>query len=68
MFGNKYWSTKVAAKLLFDLVIFPILSFDIPLDLHESIRVVPLKYLINFLAGKILNKFKIFIQKNILCH
>ena len=29
-----------------DILIF---SFDIPLDFHESIWVVPLKYLMNFL-------------------
>ena len=33
--GNKWWCTKVGAKLLFDLVICSILSCDIPLDFHE---------------------------------
>ena len=42
---------KVGAKLLPDLVIFSIFSFDIPLDFHETIRVVPLKYLMYFLSG-----------------
>ena len=42
---------KVGAKLLSDLVIFLIFSSAIPLDFHDSIRVVPLKYLIYFLAG-----------------
>ena len=36
-------TTKVGAKLLYDLVIFSIFSADMPLDFHESIRVVPLK-------------------------
>ena len=43
--GNKWWSIKIGAKLLSDLVIFSILSSEILLDLHESILVVPLKYL-----------------------
>ena len=43
--GNKWWSIKNGAKLLSDLVIFSILSSKILLDLHESILVVPLKYL-----------------------
>ena len=51
MSGNTWWSTKVGAKLLFNLVAFSILSSDIPLDFHEPIRVVPLKYLMYFLAG-----------------
>ena len=50
MSGNKWWYTKVGAKLLSDLVIFSILSSDIPLDFHDSIRVVPVKYLVHFLA------------------
>ena len=33
---------KVSAKLLSDLVIFSMFSCDIPLDFHQSIRVVPL--------------------------
>ena len=44
--GNKWRSTKVGAKLLSDLVIFSIRSSDIPLDFHNSIWVVPLKYLV----------------------
>ena len=51
MSGNKWWSTKVGAKLLSDLVLFSILSYDIPLDFHDSIRVVSLKYLMYFIAG-----------------
>ena len=47
---NTLWSTKVGAKLLSDLVIFSIFSSGIPLDYHKSIRVVPLKYLMYFLA------------------
>ena len=34
-----------------DLVIFSIFSSDIPLDFHESMRLVPPKYLMYFLAG-----------------
>ena len=48
---NIWWSTKVGAKLLSYLVIFSIFSSDIPLDFHELIRVVLLKYLMYFLAG-----------------
>ena len=51
MSGNTWWSTKVGAKLLSDLVIFSIFSFDITLDFHESIRVVSLNYSAYFLAG-----------------
>ena len=43
---NTWLSTNVGAKLLSDLVIFSIFSPDIPLNFHELIRVVPLKYLI----------------------
>ena len=49
--GNKWWSKEVVAKLLSDLVIFSIFSCDTPLDFYESIWVVPLKYLMYFLAG-----------------
>ena len=42
---------KVGVKLLSDLVTFSIFSSDIPLDFHESMRIVPLKYLMHFLAG-----------------
>ena len=48
MFANKLLSTKVGAKLMFDLVIFLISSIsssDIPLNFRESIQVVQLKYL-----------------------
>ena len=51
MSGNRWWSTKVCPKVLFDLVMFSIFSSNIPLDFHESIRVEPLKYLMYFLAG-----------------
>ena len=51
MFGNTWWSTKVGAKLLSDLVIFSIFSSDIPLDFHELIWVVQLKHLMYFLTG-----------------
>ena len=40
MSGNTWWSTKVGAKLLSDLVIVSVFSSDIPLDFHELIRVV----------------------------
>ena len=39
------------AKLLPDLVIFSILSSDVPLDFHNLIRIVPLKYLMYSLVG-----------------
>ena len=51
MFGNEWWSTKVGAKLLSYLVIFSILSSDIPLDFREQILVVAWKYLMYFIAG-----------------
>ena len=51
MSDNNWWSTKVGAKLLSDLVIFSILYFDIPLDFHDLIGVAQLKYLMYFLAG-----------------
>ena len=51
MSDNTWISTKVGAKLLSDLVIFSIFSSEIPLDFHESIGVVLLKYLIYFLDG-----------------
>ena len=51
MSGNKWWSAKFDPKLLSDLVMILILSSYIPLDFHESITVVPLKYLMYFLAG-----------------
>ena len=60
---NKSW-----CKLLSESVIFSRFSSDISLDFHESIRVVPLKDLIYFLAGIILNNFEIFLKKNILLH
>ena len=47
--GNRWGSTKVGAKLLPNLVIFSIFSSEIPLDFHNSIRLVPLKYLMYFL-------------------
>ena len=50
MSGNEWWSTKFGAKLLSDLVIFSILSSDIPLDFHDSTGVVPVKYSM-YLAG-----------------
>ena len=63
MSDNKWWSTKVGAKLLSDLVTFSILSSDIPLDFYDSIWVVPVKYLLYFSAG-----FEIFLKKNIFLH
>ena len=50
-FGHRQLSTKVGAKLLTDLGIFSIFSSGIRLYFHKSIRVVPLKYLMYFLAG-----------------
>ena len=48
MSGNKWWSTKVGAKLLSDLVIFSKLSSEIPLDSHDLVREVSVKYLMYF--------------------
>ena len=45
MSGNTWWSTKFGAKLPSDLVIFSIFSSDTQSDFYNSIRVVPLKYL-----------------------
>ena len=50
MSGNTWWSKKYGAKLLPDLVILQYYLQIIPLDFYESLPVVPLKYLINFLA------------------
>ena len=51
MSDNAWLSPKGDAKLLSNLVIFSIFSSDSPLDFHKSIQVVPLKYLMYFLAG-----------------
>ena len=51
MFGNKWLSRKVDAKLLPDLVILSILYSNIPLDFQDSIQVVALKYLIYIPVG-----------------
>ena len=51
MSGNEWWSTKVGVRLLSDLVLFSIFSSNSLLDFHESIRVVPLKSLMYFVAG-----------------
>ena len=42
---------KFGTKQLPDLVIFSIFSSDNWLDFQDSIRVVPVKYLMYFLAG-----------------
>ena len=64
MSDNTWWSTKVSTKLLFDLVIFSIFSSEIPFDFNDSVRVVPLKYLMCFLAGTYTNQFwNISIEK-----
>ena len=42
MSANIWQATKVGTKLLAGLVIFSIFSSDIPLDFHDSIRLVPL--------------------------
>ena len=42
--GNKWWSTKVGAKLMSDLAMFSIFSSGILIGLHELIWLVPLKY------------------------
>ena len=51
MSGNTWWLAKVGEKLLCGLVIFSIFSFDIQLDFHKLVRVVPLNYLMHFLTG-----------------
>ena len=50
---NKSLSTKVDANLLSDLVcfFFSLFSSSILLHFHESILLVPLTYLMYFLAG-----------------
>ena len=48
MSGNKWWSIKVSAKLF---SVFQYFYSDIPLDFHNSVRVVPLKCLMHFLVG-----------------
>ena len=68
MSGIKWWSTNVGAKLLPDLVMILTFSSDISLDFHKSIRIVPLKYLMYFLADININNFEIFLQRNILLH
>ena len=50
MCGNKWWSTKISEKLPSDLAVLSILSSDFPLVFHNSIRAVPLKYLMYFLV------------------
>ena len=67
MSGNRWWSTKVCPKVLFDLVMFSIFSSNIPLDFHESIRVEPLKYLMYFLAGVNTKQSWNITEKKILC-
>ena len=51
MFGNEWWSIKVGAKLLSDLVIFSILSFEILLDFYEYILLVAWIYSLYFTTG-----------------
>ena len=51
MSGNEWWSTKVGAKLLSALVLFSIVSCDIPSDFRDSTRVVLVKFLMYFLVG-----------------
>ena len=49
--GNRQTSEELGTKLQSDLVISSIFFSDIPLDIYKSIRVVPLKHLMYFLAG-----------------
>ena len=42
---------KVGTKFLSDLVIFSLFSYEIPLDFHKSILLVPLEHFMYFLAG-----------------
>ena len=51
MSGTTLRSIKVVAKLLCDLFLFSIFFSDILLHCHESIQVVPQKYLMYFLSG-----------------
>ena len=51
MSSNKWWLTKFGAKLLSDLILFLVLSSDIPLGLYKLMRAVPLKYLMDLLAS-----------------
>ena len=51
MFSNKWWSTKIGAKLLSDLAIFSIFFPEILLDFHKSTQVVLLCQLMHFLSG-----------------
>ena len=52
MITNKSWyEIAVLVFSIADLVIFSMFSSDIPLGFHESIQVVPPKYLMYFLAG-----------------
>ena len=46
MMINESWCKK-----LYDLVIFSIFPSGIPVDFHNSIWVVPVKYLMYILAG-----------------
>ena len=46
--GSKWWSTKVGARFLANLVISSMFSSEISLDFYELVRVVPLKYLYVF--------------------
>ena len=49
MMINKSWCKKaVAFSYIFNVLIF---SLDIPLDFRKLIQVVPLKYLMYFLAS-----------------
>ena len=57
MSGNEWWSTKVGAKLMSDLAIFSSFSSNIPLDFHDSTRVMLVKYLMYFLAGINMKQF-----------
>ena len=51
MSRNSWWSLKVGVKVLYDLAICSIFFTEIPLNFHDSIQVVPLKYSMYFLAG-----------------
>ena len=64
MSGNRWWSEKVGAKLLSYLDKCSIISSGIPLDIHESIRVVPLKYFRYLLAGINTNWFWSIHEEN----
>ena len=68
MTSNTWRLTKAAAKLLSDLVIFSVFLSVIRLDFPKLIWVVPLKYLMLFLAGTSTKQFWNICEENFLHH